>query len=364
MTRFLNSRISLKQACLLSLVVFVIYFPVTIYINVKPTDILAASGFLLFPAIISLVYYTMFIFAADRLMEKAEIAIGDKFLLDSQVPAIIVSIPVAILATIASHYLFAFSIDIMLKLGSEFDLSTRQLAPEIMENLERVNNGVTFIIMLSISYLIINRKATIKMKTLEIQSQQLINENTIAQFEALKNQVSPHFLFNSLSILSSLVHVNPDLSEQYIDKLSRAYRYILEQKDNDLIPLTTELDFIKTYAFLVKMRFENKFELKADILQDDAIRYSIAPLTLQLLVENAIKHNRMSAKEPLNVAILQDGDYLVVENEFRPREKNEVTVSTRIGLQNIKNRYNLLTSTPVEILQEDGKFKVKIPLIS
>ena len=96
---------------------------------------------------------------------------------------------------------------------------------------------------------------------MEIQTQQLMKENALAQFEALKNQVSPHFLFNSLSILSSLVHVDANLSEKFIDQLSKAYRYILEQKDNDTVTLKTELDFLQSYAFLLKIRFENKFGL-------------------------------------------------------------------------------------------------------
>lgn len=364
MTRFLNSRISWKQAWVLGLVVSVIYFPVLIYIHAPKVDVVSAWRLLVFPALINLLYYTVFIYVADRALEKAELARGEKFLRDSQLPAIVVSILVAAFGTILSNYLFFLSLKIVMYVGLYFNEFTTIPTSVVLDNLKRVNGGVSFVISLSIAYLIYSRKVTIKVKSLELQSQQLANENAIAQFEALKNQVSPHFLFNSLSILSSLVHVNSDLSQKYIDKLSRAYRYILEQKDNDLIPLSTELDFINSYAFLVKMRFEDKFNLNVNVTPEQAMRLSIAPLTLQLLVENAVKHNRMSSKEPLHVDIFIDGDWLVIQNELRPREQHDVPVSTHVGLQNIKNRYSLLTEKPVMVTKDEGRFIVKIPLIA
>ena len=192
---------------------------------------------------------------------------------------------------------------------------------------------------------------------------QLRRENALAQFEALKNQVSPHFLFNSLSILSSLVHIDANLSEKFIDQLAKAYRYILEQKDNDTVSLKTELDFLDSYTFLLKIRFENKFDVNISITDQEAEKYHITPLTLQLLIENCIKHNRMSQKEPLIVTILIKGDYLIVINPVRPRSELERIKSTGIGLANIKNRYQLLTKTPVQIAQDEELFTVKIPLL-
>jgi two-component system LytT family sensor kinase len=179
----------------------------------------------------------------------------------------------------------------------------------------------------------------------------------------LKNQVSPHFLFNSLSILSSLVHVDATLSEKFIDQLSKAYRYILEQKDNETVSLKTELDFLNSYAFLLKIRFEKKFDVKISVTDQEREKYHIAPLTLQLLIENCVKHNRMSETEPLIVTILTSDNYLVVSNPVRPRTASERITSTGIGLSNIKNRYQLITKSPVEIEQGDGLFRVKIPLI-
>jgi tetratricopeptide (TPR) repeat protein len=194
-------------------------------------------------------------------------------------------------------------------------------------------------------------------KAENLEKQQLLNEIAL-----LKTQVNPHFLFNSLSILSSLVRVNPDLSEQFIDQLSRSYRYILEQKEQSLVSLRTELEFIQSYAFLLKIRFEKKFDLRFDLPDDVLEKYKIAPLTLQLLVENAVKHNRMSVKEPLVVEVfLGDEETLIVKNRLQLRPTP--SASTGLGLQNIINRYALLTDRPVWAGESEGAFKVKVPLL-
>ena len=201
------------------------------------------------------------------------------------------------------------------------------------------------------------RSQEMQVRSESLEKQQLLNE-----IDLLKTQVNPHFLFNSLSILTSLVHVNPDLSEQYIEQLARSYRYILEQKDQMLVTLRTELDFIRSYAFLLKIRFENKFELHLDLPDDILDNYKVAPLTLQLLVENAVKHNRMSVKEPLIVEVSCDDEQtLVVKNRLQPR--TTPSASTGIGLQNIINRYALLTDRPVWTGEQEDEFVVKVPLL-
>jgi LytS/YehU family sensor histidine kinase len=193
-------------------------------------------------------------------------------------------------------------------------------------------------------------------KTQQLEKQQLINE-----IDLLKTQVNPHFLFNSLSILSSLVHVNADLSEQFIEQLARSYRYILEQKDQALVSLRTELEFIRSYAFLLKIRFENKFDLKLDLDEKVLDKYKIAPLTLQLLIENAVKHNRMSLKEPLVVDVSVQDDFLIVKNPLRIRPQRESSTGT--GLNNIINRYAFLTDQSVWAGECEDEFKVKVPLL-
>lgn len=193
------------------------------------------------------------------------------------------------------------------------------------------------------------------------QAEKLQKEYAHVRLQALKSQVNPHFLFNSLSVLSSLVHVSPELSEKFIVQLSKAYRYILEQKDSGLVTLKSELEFLDAYFFLMEIRFDNKIVLEK---QDcpDAEDWMLPPLTLQLLVENALKHNRMSSAEPLWISIQYHGDRMTVRNNLNKR--NEDVVSTGIGLDNIQKRLSFVTDKPMLVQQDEHYFEVSIPLIS
>ncbi len=209
--------------------------------------------------------------------------------------------------------------------------------------------------------IILNRHVLRRTQAVQDRADQLEKEQVLVQFNTLKNQVSPHFLFNNLSILTSLVQINPELSEKFIEQLSKTYRYILEQKDQALISLGTELDFIDSYAFLLKIRFGEKFDLRIKVSDELRKQAQIAPLTLQLLIENALKHNRMSVSHPLMVEIQETEGYLVVCNKLQPRPAPEA--STGIGLKNIMNRYSLLAHQPVWAGEQDGNFVVKVPII-
>ncbi len=182
-----------------------------------------------------------------------------------------------------------------------------------------------------------------------------------AQFESLKNQVNPHFLFNSLNVLSSLVHIDADLSEKFIDQLARSYRYLLEQKDKELVPLKTEIEFVQSFSFLLKIRFEEKLKINIK-LPAEAMNDLIAPLTLQLLIENAVKHNTISMEEPLIIDLFMDSDnYLVVKNNLQIRVQR--MPSTGVGLKNIINRYKLLTTFAPEFQVLNDTYIARIPLI-
>jgi len=222
-----------------------------------------------------------------------------------------------------------------------------------------VSVGVLLLALVFLSRMLYFQKRSegLQDKTQLLEKQQLISE-----IDLLKTQVNPHFLFNSLSILSSLVRVNPDLSEQFIEQLARSYRYILEQKDQPVVTLRTELEFIRSYAFLLKIRFENKFDLRINLNEDLLDKYKVAPLTLQLLVENAVKHNRMSVQEPLVVEVLMQDNFLVVKNQLRIRPQREASTGT--GLHNIINRYALLTDRPVKAGECEDEFIVRVPLLN
>ncbi|WP_207506367.1 sensor histidine kinase [Telluribacter humicola] len=189
----------------------------------------------------------------------------------------------------------------------------------------------------------------------------LPNVHFQAQFAALKNQVSPHFLFNSLSVLSSLVRKDPDLSEQFIDHMARVYRYLLEQKDDQLVTLGMELDFARSYAFIQEVRFARKFKVLFQC-DESATKRTLLPFTLQLLIENAIRHNRMSASEPLTVTISTRTDgQLVVSNNLQIRTVPDRTIPQ--GLSSICQRYEMYTDQVVSVEEIADQFQVTVPLL-
>jgi hypothetical protein len=195
----------------------------------------------------------------------------------------------------------------------------------------------------------------------EVTQQKIIAGTASAKFESLKNQIDPHFLFNSLNVLSSLIEENPDNAQRFTTSLSKIYRYVLEQKDKELVSVEEELAFAKTYMNLLKMRFENSlfYELPISIINPEA---KVVPLSLQLLLENTVKHNVVSEQKPLHIRITIEGDYLAVQNDF---QKKEVLQDRQgVGLQNIINRYGIITNRKVLIEQNEKTFTVKIPILT
>ncbi len=190
----------------------------------------------------------------------------------------------------------------------------------------------------------------------------LQKENLQSQFEVLRQQVNPHFLFNSLNVLTSLIKLEPDLAEKFTEHLSKVYRYVLENKDNDLVNLQTELDFLDAYIFLLNIRFMDKIEVIVEIGSDKK-SLLILPLALQLLIENAIKHNAMSKKNPLKIRISIDGkDTLIVANNLQERESH--MASTGVGLKNIEHRYHLLEMPAPQFYKTETEFIAQIPMKS
>ena len=194
----------------------------------------------------------------------------------------------------------------------------------------------------------------------ESTKQEIVAKTETAKFESLKNQLDPHFLFNSLNVLTSLISENPLQAEKFTTKLSKVYRYVLEQRNKDLVPIEEELNFAKTYMQLLGMRFEDavKFNIP-DIVSDSDLK--IVPLSLQLLLENAVKHNVVSSYRPLTISIYEEDNYLIIENNVNPKEA--IGKSTKVGLQNIADRYGLITHKGVKIENNNKTFKVSLPLL-
>ena len=190
------------------------------------------------------------------------------------------------------------------------------------------------------------------------QEQKLIEENLKHKYNTLKSQVNPHFLFNSLNILSELVYVDAKKSDNYIQTLSSIYRYVLENEENDLIDLDKEIAFAKQYFSLQQVRDEGKISLEIDIDQPQGIK--VLPVSLQLLVENALKHNAISHEKPLKIRIFLKNDYIVVSNPIQ--RKSILESSTQIGLSNLKDRTKIVFGSELEISNENNSFAVQLPI--
>jgi two-component system LytT family sensor kinase len=195
----------------------------------------------------------------------------------------------------------------------------------------------------------------------EVVEQKLIATSANAQFESLKNQLDPHFLFNSLNVLSALIDENPNQAQKFTASMSKIYRYVLEQKDKELVTVEDEIEFAKTYCDLLKTRFEDSVDFIFDVKKEEYRRY-VVPLSLQLLLENCIKHNFATSSKPLVIKIFSDNDTLCIENNLQARE--QMKESAGIGLANIVQRYALLTKKNVFIEKSEDYFKVKVPILS
>lgn len=195
----------------------------------------------------------------------------------------------------------------------------------------------------------------------EVVEQKLIAKSANAQFESLKNQLDPHFLFNSLNVLSSLIDENPNQAQKFTASMSKIYRYVLEQKDKELVTVEDEIEFAKTYCDLLKTRFEDSVDFVFDVKKEDYRKY-VVPLSLQLLLENCIKHNFATSSKPLVIRIFSEGEILCIENNLQVRE--QIKESSGIGLSNIVQRYSLLTKRNVFIEKSEDYFKVKLPMLA
>lgn len=192
------------------------------------------------------------------------------------------------------------------------------------------------------------------------EKEMLKRESLHAQLDALRTQVNPHFLFNNLNTLSSLIPENPTHAVAFVQQLSKVYRHILEVKDEESILLKEELDVLNAYSFLLKTRFGNNLNVHIDI-PEEKLQKRIVPLSLQILMENAIKHNIVSSDKPLHINVFTDNGSLVLSNNLQV--KNQVNESTGIGLENIRNRYRLLSNKEVKVSSSENYFTVSIPLI-
>lgn len=224
--------------------------------------------------------------------------------------------------------------------------------------------GVGFLISVGLITLIVSlflhgRGFWLAWKTAFMEAEQHKQAALKAKYEALKNQVNPHFLFNSFNVLSTLVHKDPDLAAQFIEQLSKVYRYVLDTREQELVPLSQELVVLDAYLFLLKIRFGDALEIEQSV--EAEAEEAIVPLTLQMLAENAVKHNIVSRNRPLYLRISRSQGRIQVENNRQIKHNDQESIG--VGLPNLQERYRFLCGQELEVEDSEAAFRVTVPIV-
>lgn len=197
-------------------------------------------------------------------------------------------------------------------------------------------------------------------KNSAIQQEELKRAHLALQYQSLKDQVRPHFLFNSLSSLATLINTDTSKATQFVHKLSDVYRYVLEQRETELVPLKDDLKFMEDYVFLQKIRFGENLQIESKLDLD--LNRLVIPLSLQMLVENAIKHNEISKDHPLLITITSTGNgHVIIKNNLQRREVSEPSLGT--GLENLRKQISYFSKDPLLVQEETEAFIVRMPTL-
>lgn len=200
-------------------------------------------------------------------------------------------------------------------------------------------------------------------KIAHVQSNKLQEENLRTQLNSLRMQLDPHFLFNNLNVLSSLIEKDPRTAQHFLDKFADVYRYVLEFNKEELVPVTEELAFVDAYVYLLKKRFEEQLLIEINVPAELGDSYFVPPLSVQLLIENALKHNKLSLEKPLHIQVfVENKTWLTVRNSYAPRPETGIKRG-KMGLENIRKRYTYLSALNLKIHQDDSFFVVSLPLL-
>ena len=263
------------------------------------------------------------------------------------------------------HFIFgfviAFSANMLYRLGDIYFFNMGETWSEV----PILNPEFTFsllVIYMMIFTFDVYYQSNIKSKEDQLQLEKLKQENTLAQYLNLKSQIEPHFLFNSLSVLSSLIQTDVNIAEEFLLRLSKTLRYVIEKNELALVPLKDEVLFAEDYFFLIKNRFEEGIIIK-NSLDSSMIRNSyIPPASLQLLIENAVKHNKFTEKAPLHIHIFNTEDQIVVNNNINLRDDS--SDSTKQGLNNLTQRFAYFSDKAVSISSNETGFTVSLPILT
>ncbi len=261
---------------------------------------------------------------------------------------------------IIDHYLFRFAWEEDVHFINPDIFDPADLFESIRVNPELLFGFMLLFILVYGTHIFVSSMKNVK--ELEVLAAQQKKESITAQYAALKNQIDPHFFFNSLSVLSSLIYESTELSAEYISHLSKHYRYILEMHSDNVVTVDKELEYLDSYFFLLKIRHEDYIRLSIALSEHTKLKCKILPHSLQMLVENAVKHNVFKKDNPLVIEILEDEDYIIIRNNLNKRRL--LNESTGVGLQNIRKRYAIESNKDIILEESDNYFVVKLPKIN
>ena len=219
---------------------------------------------------------------------------------------------------------------------------------------------VTILISFGVCLVFLAYGFFISWKQTLLEAERFKSEMLMYKYEALQNQINPHFLFNSFNVLSELVYENREKAVDFIKQLSGLFRYVLDTRDKELVRVSEELDFIRAFAYLLHTRFEEKLDITIEV--EAKADEMIVPMTLQMLIENCVKHNEISDQHPLSIKIQRYHNSLSVTNNLQ--EKKVVEKSTSTGLSNLQQQYSYFTERKIEIKKEENRFQVTVPILS
>lgn len=343
--RKMKQKNNIGKLLLVIIVVFILFKKV---LNIHVIDLAIFIGYtIVFIGIVSLANYMLI----DKYFFEVK-----KYIREKEKNIIIVTA----LASVINFFIF-FVVGTIFKLFDNFVmLKEDYVFFQELGGFRSIFNFSLFLSLLFALYVYVNLSSIIKDQ--QIEEQKVISGNVSAQFESLKNQLDPHFLFNSLNVLNALIEEDTEKALAFNNSLSKTYRYILDQKNKELVPLQEELDFAKTYIELLQMRFEDSLTFEfPDIVKQEGAK--VVPLSLQLLLENVIKHNKASSSKPIHIVITEEANgYLKISNNLN--KKQTIDKRKGIGLNNIASRYGLITSKPIKIEETEEFFTVRIPILT
>lgn len=289
----------------------------------------------------------LLIWEFNRLVESNLDRIRQTFL--RKVHPLIILFLASMINVVLASFITLFLLDIVLIAPLQYDFSHSKLLLAFGFRVNLFLNCVNAIVFY------MNR-----LKQTQLEAERLKKESIEAQFEALRSQVNPHFMFNCFNVLSNLVYKDSDTSSKFIAQLSNVYRYLLQSQQKKVVTLQEELSFIESYLYLLKMRHGENLVIEKK-LESNSDNFYVAPASLQMLIENAIKHNIVSKNNPLTIRLYTHNGSIVVANNLQEKEFKEE--STQRGLQNIQSRYQLLSDEKVVIEKLAQEFRVTIPLL-